>query len=350
MYRERLGDSIYVQAIQFLQEKHYDFGKFSKENILGTSGVSGGVISAIMMLKEKLNSRPGPVKIGLFNPFYVYHREIATGVFGTNVEFVYLDVNEDMSFDFQIIRENACHLDMIMFTNPGNPSTHVMTKEEVDKFVLVAQEFKHCYVISDEVYSDMIQPGFKHTSFHSPIPENIIVLRGFSKCMAVGSWRLGYALGHQDTIANLARSHDRVFICANWTQMAVGYYIMNQYEDYVQYLYNINLTMVKNYQMINNSILEMGWSILPPQGSMYLLCKHNCDDDLKAMVLLIKKGLVAVPGYMFMSDPLKQYNTGYLRFHVAYSLVKGQLVSDRLVGEAAIVLSGHPELSMNNWE
>ncbi|KAI8892773.1 pyridoxal phosphate-dependent transferase [Globomyces pollinis-pini] len=189
MYRERLGDSIYIQAIQFLQQKHYDLGKFSKENILGTSGVSGGVISAIMMLKEKLHSRPGPVKIGLFNPFYVYHREIATGVFGTNVQFVYLDVNEDMSFDFKTIRENAGSLDMIMFTNPGNPSTHVMTKEEVDKFVLVAQEFKHCYFISDEVYSDMIQPGFKHTSFHSPIPENIIVLRGFSKCMAVGSWR-----------------------------------------------------------------------------------------------------------------------------------------------------------------
>ncbi|KAI8892772.1 hypothetical protein BC833DRAFT_610681 [Globomyces pollinis-pini] len=88
--------------------------------------------------------------------------------------------------------------------------------------------------------------------------------------------------------------------------------------------------MVKNYQMINKSILEMGWTILPPQGSMYLLCKHNCDDDLKAMILLIKKGLVAVPGYMFMSDPFKKYNTGYLRFHVAYSLTKGQQISNRL--------------------
>jgi phosphoglycerate dehydrogenase-like enzyme/aspartate/methionine/tyrosine aminotransferase len=320
MYRERLGDKVYRQAIQFLQEHHFGFNPVPLESVLAISGVSGGVTSVFQMVQSQLPSRI--IKIGLFIPFYTYHREIALGVFGAKVEFVYLRVQEDQSFDFEIIKEAIKDLDLLIFTNPGNPSTHMLTQYEVERFEALARQNPHCTLLCDEVYADMLVPETTFQSFQFPFPQNIVMLRGFSKSLAIGSWRLGYALSHPLTIEKIAVEHDRIFICCNWTQMAVGKYIMEQYDDYLDYIVKQRQTLHANATALTQAFEQISWSVVPRHGSMYLLVKHNCKNDIDAFTYMKDRKVLVVPGYMLSNDEGNTFHSGYVRLHYAMTTEK----------------------------
>jgi aspartate/methionine/tyrosine aminotransferase len=320
MYRERLGDKAYREAIQFLQEHHFKFNPVPLESLLAISGVSGGVTSVFQMIQSSLPSRV--IKIGLFLPFYTYHREIALGVFGEKVEFVYLNVCEDQSFDFNAIESAIGNLDLLIFTNPGNPSTHMLTQYEVRRFETLSKQHPHCTFLCDEVYADMLVPDTTFQSFQFPFPKNIVILRGFSKSLAIGSWRLGYALSHPLTIEKIAVEHDRIFICCNWTQMAVGKYILEQYDSYLDYIVKQRRTLHTNATALCEAFSEISWKVIPRNGSMYLLVKHNCANDIEAFTYMKDRKVLVVPGYMLSNDENSTYNTGYIRVHYAMTTDK----------------------------
>jgi aspartate/methionine/tyrosine aminotransferase len=257
MYRERTGDAIYLRAIQKLQQEIYQLGQLPTKNIFATSGVSGATISIFLTVAELLGSKNSTIRIGLMDPFYVYHRDQAISVFGKErLEFTYIPVNADFSFNMDAIRSAAKKVDLIIWTNPGNPSAHTLTTPEIQQLTQIAREHPRCWFVSDEVYADMIISGI-HKSFSWPFEKNVMVCRGFSKSLAVGAWRLGYVLGHEETLTKLATAHDRVFICANWTQMAVGSFIMNQGEEYKRHTDHIRGILKHNETVLADAFEQV---------------------------------------------------------------------------------------------
>ncbi|KAJ3003561.1 hypothetical protein HKX48_001701 [Thoreauomyces humboldtii] len=326
MYRSRTGDDIYIEAIQLLQKTLYKTGTYTRDMILATNGVSGAVSSTLAMIAGRVNGAR-PLRCGLFVPFYTYHQEAIKTMLPADTETVYMPLRDDMSFDLERLAQEAPRLDFIVFSNPGNPSCHALTEEEVKAFETIAAANPHMILFSDEIYAEIMYGGEFH-SFGASAPANILVARGFSKILSVGSWRLAYVLGDPAIIADVATAHDRIFVGANITQMAVGMYIRDHYDDFAKHIETFNATLSANADMITKAFEKhLGWTQIPGQGTMYRLIRHNLATDEAAFDLLVDQcGVAVVPGSLLAPGA----SAGYLRIHVGFGAEKAREVCHRL--------------------
>lgn len=72
---------------------------------------------------------------------------------------------------------------VLILCNPHNPIGRVWTKEELEKIVEICESYK-VFIISDEIHSDLVFKGYKHTSLTTVAPyykDNIVTLTAPSK-------------------------------------------------------------------------------------------------------------------------------------------------------------------------
>ena len=65
------------------------------------------------------------------------------------------------TIDFDDLREKAREAKMIFLCSPHNPSGRCWTKEELNELAAICLE-NEVLILSDEIHSDLILPGFKH--------------------------------------------------------------------------------------------------------------------------------------------------------------------------------------------
>ena len=129
-----------------------------KENIGYENGVLGGVATALSVLCSKGD------KILLHSPTYVGF----TGVIKNNgYDPIHSPLVEDengiLRMDYEDmdkkLREQKIH--MAIFCSPHNPSGRVWERWEIEKAMEVYAK-NDCWVISDEIWSDILMNGHKH--------------------------------------------------------------------------------------------------------------------------------------------------------------------------------------------
>lgn len=95
---------------------------------------------------------------------------------------------------------------LVFYCNPSNPSsTFVGAKATRDFLAKVNRESPDTTILVDEAYFDYVtdsdQETFIPTAVQNP---RVIVARTFSKAYGMAGLRIGYAVGHADTIAKLS--------------------------------------------------------------------------------------------------------------------------------------------------
>ena len=128
------------------------------EHIGYENGVLGGVSSAIQAL-----SAPGD-KILLHSPTYIGFTHVLNDIGRTAVHSeLVLDGQGVWRMDYEDmdrkIKENKIHL--AIFCSPHNPCGRVWEREEIEKALAVFAA-NNCVVISDEIWSDIVMPEYKH--------------------------------------------------------------------------------------------------------------------------------------------------------------------------------------------
>ena len=90
----------------------------------------------------------------------------------------------------------------LILNSPGNPSGAVYTREELAALVSVIKE-SGIYILSDEVYDQIIYDGQKFTSLaeFEDIRDQLLLVNGVSKSFAMTGWRIGFLAAHKDIIA-----------------------------------------------------------------------------------------------------------------------------------------------------
>jgi histidinol-phosphate aminotransferase len=95
---------------------------------------------------------------------------------------------------------------LVFYCNPNNPTaTYVGARATRDFLARVARESPYTYVLIDEAYFDYVTDPDHAT--HIPIAvENprVIVARTFSKAYGMAGLRMGYAIGHAETIRKMS--------------------------------------------------------------------------------------------------------------------------------------------------
>ena len=123
---------------------------------------------------------------------------------GRPVRGVALDA--DFRVDLDRMADAAKGAGLIFYCNPNNPTaTYVGAKASREFFARVNRESPETTILVDEAYFDYVTNPDHET--HVPIAiENprVIVARTFSKAYGMAGMRMGYAIGHPETIKKMA--------------------------------------------------------------------------------------------------------------------------------------------------
>lgn len=198
---------------------------------------------------------------------------------------------------------------------PNNPTGAIMTKEELEPIAEVVK--KHdIFVLSDEIYSELTYDR-DHASIASlpGMKERTILINGFSKSYAMTGWRLGYACGPKEIIAQMVKLHQFAIMCAPTnSQYAAVSALRNGDRDVVQMREAYN----QRRRYLMHAFKEMGLKCFEPFGAFYVfpsIQEFGMTSDAFATRLLQEEKVAVVPGTAFGSC-----GEGFLRISYAYSL------------------------------
>lgn len=186
----------YYESIINWQEKRNGVKGLTKDFIGYENGVLGGVISALNTLCSRGDS------VLLHSPTYIGF----TGALGNNgYNMVLSEMKKDEKgvwrMDFEDmekkIQENSIHA--MVFCSPHNPCGRVWEEDELKTLSELCEKYS-ITVVSDEIWSDIIMPGYRHIPTQSVsdyLRENTISLYAPSKTFnlagMVGSYHIIYS-------------------------------------------------------------------------------------------------------------------------------------------------------------
>lgn len=208
---------------------------------------------------------------------------------------------------------------------PNNPTGAVMELKDLEAIAKICIE-KDIFVMSDEIYAELTYCG-DHVSIASlpGMKERTILINGFSKAYAMTGWRLGYACGPKEIIAQMMKIHQFAIMCAPTTsQYAAVEAIKNGDNDVAMMRESYNQR--RNFLM--NAFKEMGLPCFEPFGAFYVfpcIKEFGMTSEEFAFALLDAENLAVVPGTAF-----GDCGEGFLRISYAYSLEKLKVAMDRI--------------------
>jgi histidinol-phosphate aminotransferase len=96
---------------------------------------------------------------------------------------------------------------LIFVCNPNNPTGCVHTKSDIASFVeKVRRTAPDAVIHLDEAYHEYVtHPDYESAVALAVETPNVVVTRTFSKCFGMAGMRVGYAIAHRDTMANVSR-------------------------------------------------------------------------------------------------------------------------------------------------
>ena len=214
---------------------------------------------------------------------------------------------------------------IVVLPFPNNPTGAIMEKKDLEEIAEVI--LKHdLFVISDEIYSELTYKD-KHVSIVE-IPgmqERTILINGFSKSYAMTGWRLGYACGPKEIIAQMLKIHQFAIMCAPTTsQYAAVEALRNGDEDVEQMKEAYN----QRRRYLMHAFKEMGLECFEPFGAFYAfpcIKEFGLSSEEFATRFLKEEKVAIVPGTAF-----GDCGEGFLRISYASSLENLKTAMGRL--------------------
>lgn len=208
---------------------------------------------------------------------------------------------------------------------PNNPTGAIMERKDLEEIAEVIIE-NDIFVISDEIYSELTYKG-DHVSI-TCIPgmqERTVLINGFSKAYAMTGWRLGYACGPKEIIAQMTKIHQFAIMCAPTTsQYAAVEALKNGDEDVKQMREAYN----QRRRYLMHAFKEMGLECFEPYGAFYVfpcIKEFGITSEEFATRFLEEEKVAVVPGTAFGDS-----GEGFLRISYAYSLENLKLAIGKL--------------------
>ena len=208
---------------------------------------------------------------------------------------------------------------------PNNPTGAIMERKDLEEIAEVIK--KHdIFVISDEIYS-----GLCYTDQHVSIAniegmqERTILINGFSKSYAMTGWRLGYACGPKEIIAQMTKIHQFCIMCAPTTSQYAAVEALKNGDEDVQ---NMREAYNQRRRYLVHAFKEMGLECFEPFGAFYMfpcIKEFGMTSDEFATRFLMEEKVAVVPGTAF-----GDCGEGFIRISYAYSLENLKLAIGRL--------------------
>lgn len=137
---------------------------------------------------------------------------------GCDVKYHALSPENDFLLDEAFLTRLHPELDMVILCNPNNPTGRLISP------LLLAEICRKCeeneiFLLVDECFLDLVEGGeaFSAKQFFSP---HIIVLNAFTKTYSIPGLRLGYAIFHDEILAERIREAGQFWSVSTPAQVA----------------------------------------------------------------------------------------------------------------------------------
>ncbi len=241
---------------------------------------------------------------------------------------VIIELKEENEFRLtaeEVLQNVTDKTKILVLPFPNNPTGAVMERKDLESIAKVVME-KDLFVLSDEIYSELTYTD-KHVSI-AEIPgmlERTILINGFSKAFAMTGWRLGFACGPEEILAQMTKIHQFAIMCAPTTsQYAAVEALKNGDEDVAMMREQYN----QRRRYLLHELRAMGLPCFEPFGAFYIfpnISKLGMTSDEFANKLLEEEKLAVVPGTAF-----GDCGEGFIRISYAYSLDDLKKAMERL--------------------
>ncbi|MDP8263516.1 MAG: pyridoxal phosphate-dependent aminotransferase [Candidatus Ancaeobacter aquaticus] len=262
-------------------EKELDKKGIFYESSLITSGVSGGLLLAFMALID-----PGDEVI-IADPYFVMYTHLVSLMGGVPR---YVDTYPHFRLLRSDIEKNITKkTKLIIINSPSNPTGTVYTREELTMVADLAREHG-IIVLSDEIYDTFTYDG-DYTHMGS-LYNNTITLNGFSKSYSMTGWRIGYAAGPKDIIAEMTKLQQYTFVCApSFAQKAAVNAFDFSMEPYIE-------DYKKKRDIVYNGLKD-AFTVEKPHGAFYIFPEAPDGNASRFVERAIDNNVLIIPGNVF---------------------------------------------------
>ncbi|AMB97701.1 pyridoxal phosphate-dependent aminotransferase [Aerococcus urinaeequi] len=307
------------QAIaNFYQRRHQL--DLNWQQIMVTVGASQGFMITMMAL---LNPGDKVLIPSPYFPLYGYSSILSGG------ESIFVDTSAD---GFVLTPEVLDHqlqghpeIKLLMLNYPNNPTGTTYSKDQVKGLAEVLRKYPDVYVLSDEIYGDLVYEG-DHYSMVEELPDRTILLAGASKSYAMTGFRLGFLHIPADLYEELFKIFQTMVTCVSTPDQWAG---VAAYNDGDQAIDDMKGEYNHRRNMIVDRMIAMGFDIPHPAGAFYVFpripAKYGDDDQAFALDLAEKAKVGVIPGSAF--GPGGQ---GYFRFSYAAAYEDIAVAMDRM--------------------
>lgn len=307
------------QAIaNFYQRRHQL--DLNWQQIMVTVGASQGFMITMMAL---LNPGDKVLIPSPYFPLYGYSSILSGG------DSVFVDTSADgfvltpEALDHQL--QGHPEIKLLMLNYPNNPTGTTYSKDQVKGLAEVLRKYPDVYVLSDEIYGDLVYEG-DHYSMVEELPDRTILLAGASKSYAMTGFRLGFLHIPADLYEELFKIFQTMVTCVSTPDQWAG---VAAYNDGDQAIDDMKGEYNHRRKMIVNRMTAMGFDIPHPAGAFYVFpripAKYGDDDQAFALDLAEKAKVGVIPGSAF--GPGGQ---GYFRFSYAAAYEDIAVAMDRI--------------------
>ena len=203
----------------------------------------------------------------------------------------------------------------VVLPYPSNPTGVTLSKEELQEIVNVL-EAKDIFVISDEIYSELVYEGAHSSIAQFPsMRDKTIVINGLSKSHSMTGWRIGFLFAPAYIAKEILKVHQYNVTCASSVSQYAAIEALTAAKDAPRMMRH---QYKRRRDYVYHRLTSMGLSVEQPTGAFYIfpsIKQFETSSFDFAMRLVKEAGVAVVPGTAF-----SEYGEGYLRLSYAYSL------------------------------
>jgi len=186
----------------------------------------------------------------------------------------------------------------VIVNTPHNPSGRVLTPEELRALAsLLEGAPQPVYLISDESYSRILFDGREH---HSPLEfyDRSFLIYTYGKTLLAPGQRIGY-IAMSPAMPDREALRDALLVA----QTALGWTFPNALMQYamgdLEHASIDVAAMQRRRDRIVESLGGMGYDVVSPEGTFYVMVRSPIADDLEFMNRLADERVFVLPGRMF---------------------------------------------------
>lgn len=249
-----------------------------------TSGVSGGLTLALLACLD-----PGDEVI-VPDPYFVSYKHLVRLLGGTPI---FLDTYPDFRLHPERLEAAITpRTRMLLINSPGNPTGVCLSADELGVVAEFARRHE-LLIVSDEIYNELSHDG-PCPSVVAMAPERTVLLRGFGKSFGMTGWRLGYAAGPPEIIAEMSKLQQYTYVMAPSMVQVAGLTALDtpMTEHFDAYRRKRDLVVES---------LGSSFSFARPAGGFYVFPQvpSRFDSATEFVAEAMKRNVLTIPGNIF---------------------------------------------------